>query len=92
MTRRPHNGTVRDGNGRIIPSATVEFVSQETGLPATIYAAQVGGVALSLGRTTSGADGSFTVWIDDDDYAMDALFDVTISKAGYASKAVTVLA
>ncbi len=91
MTRRPYNGVVRDGNGRIIPSATVTFNVNDTGLPATIYAAQVGGVALALGQTTSGTDGAFTVWIDDDDYALMALFDVVISKFGYASKTTTIM-
>lgn len=91
MTRRPYNGVVRDGNGRIIASATVAITVNETGLTATIYAAQTGGVALALGQTTSGTDGSFTVWIDDGDYILMTLFDVAISKAGYSTKSVTVM-
>ncbi len=85
MARRPISGIARDGEGNIVASATVALTVYSTGLAATCYSAQSGGSALSGGATTSGSDGSYTFWIEDSDYALISLFNVTISKTGYTS-------
>jgi hypothetical protein len=84
MSRRPYNDVVRDQFGNVLPGTTVTVAVHDTGLPATFYAAEVGGVALST--VTAGTDGSVSFWVDDADYAMDQTFDLSASLAGYSTK------
>ena len=86
MARYPHQGTTKDGNGRVISSATVTVFLADTSTPASIYAASAGGVAVNSvtsGADTSSAPGYFIFYVDRTDYAADQEFDITISKSGF---------
>lgn len=83
MARRPYSDCVSDQNGRALASATVTFTVYNGGAAATIYAAASGGSALAGGATTSGADGWFTIWIDDANHTEPTIFNRTVSKSGY---------
>lgn len=84
MARRPLNITIRDGQGVLIPSATVTVTVHATGGVATIYAAESGGVALAGGVATTDGYGSCTAWVDDGDYGLFTLFNVAATKMGYS--------
>jgi hypothetical protein len=86
MPRYPHQGTTKDGSGKLICSATVAVFLTGTATPANIYAASAGGVAVNSvtsGADTSSAPGYFVFWVDRSDYAFSQLFDITISKSGF---------
>ena len=83
MARRPISGVVRDGLGAIVASATVALAVYDGGAAATCYDAETGGSAISGGATTSGTNGAYTFWVDDSDYGLMTLFNVTASKSGY---------
>ena len=85
MARRPISGVVRDGVGNIVASSVVTLTVYSGGAAATCYAAESGGSALSGGSTTSGTDGSYTFWVDDDDHAVLTIFTVTASKTNYVT-------
>lgn len=92
MARRPISGIVRDGEGNIVASATVTLTVYSSGAAATCYAAQSGGSALSGGATTAGTNGAYSLWIDDGDYAVLSLFNVTSSKTGYTTRTTPIAA
>lgn len=92
MARRPISGTIRDGAGNIIASATVVLTVYTGGAAATCYAAQSGGSALTNGSTTAGADGTYSFWVDDGDHAVLTVFNVTASKTGYTTVVVPIAA
>ena len=71
-------GTVRDGEGRIVAGATISVFLAGLPTPASIYVASTGGTAVNL--VTSSSNGSFLFYVDDGDYATSQLFDVVISK------------
>jgi len=85
MARFPLYDVVRDGTGKVVSGATVAFKVHSTGATATVYASETGGTPLSGGQTTTGDDGLFIVWADSADYAVDDLFEVSISKIGYTT-------
>ncbi len=89
MPRYPHQGTTKDGSGKVICSATVAVFLASTSTPASIYTASAGGVAVNSvtsGADTSSAPGYFIFWVDRSDYAADQEFDITISKSGFNSQ------
>jgi hypothetical protein len=85
MSRRPFSDVVRDGVGRVMSGATVTINVYDTGLPAVIYAADSGGAALASGNVSTGSNGRFTCWIDDNDYPMISLFTAIATKAGHST-------
>jgi len=85
MSRYICQGTTRDGNGRVIISATVSVYLAGTSTAASIYTASSGGTAVNS-VTSSSTNGSFTFYVDGADYARTQLFDITVSKSGYETK------
>uniref|UniRef100_A0A6M3J6A5 Uncharacterized protein n=1 Tax=viral metagenome TaxID=1070528 RepID=A0A6M3J6A5_9ZZZZ len=83
MARYCKKGVARDGNGKIISSATVSFYLAGTTTVASVYAASAGGVAVN--SVASGTDGVFTAFFDDTDYYQSQLFKLVMSKSGYTS-------
>ena len=83
MARYCKKGVARDGNGKIISSATVSIYLAGTTTAASIYTASSGGVAVN--SVTSGTDGVFTAFFDDTDYYQSQLFKLVMSKTGYTS-------
>ena len=76
--RYPIHGTVRIGS-------TVTVYNQGTSTPATIYAASVGGGALSGGIVTPDAIGGVVFYMDEDTYRFPSFFDIVEVLAGYAT-------
>lgn len=86
MARYPHQGTTKDGGGRVICSASVAVFLTGTSTPASIYVASAGGTAVNSvtsGADTSSAPGYFIFYVDRTDYGADQEFDITISKSGF---------
>lgn len=85
MARRPISGVVRDGHGTIVSGASVALTVYSGGAAATCYDSESGGSAYAGGTTTSGTNGAYTFWVEDSDYAVLTLFNITTSKSGYTS-------
>lgn len=79
-----YQGVAKDGNGKIIPSATVSVYLAGTTTAADVYAASTGGAAVN--SVTCGTDGHFLFWVDDTEYSLVARFKIVISKANFISK------
>jgi hypothetical protein len=88
MARRPLNFVIRDVSGVIVSNAAVTIKVHLSGAVATIYAAENGGSALAGGQVITDSSGSSPVWIEDTDYDLLTLFDV--SSVGIATKTVNV--
>jgi len=87
MPRFIKNGTFKDGNGKAVLSGTVTVLLAGTSTGATIYAAASGGSAITGGIiTSSSTDGSFSFYVDDDDYGIHQLFDIKVSKTNLITK------
>lgn len=71
-------GIARDGNGNIVPSATITPFLYGTSTATSIYTTLTGATAVN--SVTAGADGSFTFYVDRFDYDRDQCFDIQISK------------
>jgi predicted enzyme related to lactoylglutathione lyase len=82
--RLKYAGTARDGNGRIIDSATVAVFLTGTSTVASVYTTLTGAVAVN--SVTSDSAGIFSFYHDAFDYDFDQRFDITISKTGFTSK------
>ncbi len=68
----------RDGNGNIVPSATITPFLYGTSTAVSIYTTLTGATAVN--STTAGDDGSFSFYVDRFDYDRDQCFDIQISK------------
>lgn len=86
MARYPLRGVIRDGNGKVVSSATVTVYESDTTTGATIYAAKTGGSAISSSQVSSDTNGNWICYVDSDDYPIVSLFDVVVSKSGYVSQ------
>jgi len=90
--RYKYQGTFKDGNGRVVGSATtsdgnpgVISVYEAGGVvPANVYATGVGGVAVNSVETDT--HGHFYFWVDDDDYDLSQTFKIILSHADFQSK------
>ena len=82
MARYAYNNTTVDQNGKILGGATVSLYLAGTTTPAKMYAASAGGTAV-YSMLSSNVNGSFTFYVDDGDYAIGQLFDITTTKANY---------
>ena len=80
---------VRDGCGNTLSGATVQVFDNDTTTPSTIYAAKTGGSALANGIIVTDAYGMAKIYVDDADYPLVSLFDVSISKESYSAITVT---
>ena len=77
-------GHAHDGNGKIIPSASVQiYQADTTTAPTNMWTVKSGGTAITTGQVTADADGYFIVYVDDGTYALGTEFDLLISKEGY---------
>ena len=82
MARYAYNNTTVDQNGKILGGATVSLYLAGTTTPAKMYAASAGGTAV-YSMLSSNVNGSFTFYVDDGDYAIGQLFDITTTKTNY---------
>lgn len=82
--RYPFQGTTKDGNGRIIQSATVTVYLAGVATLASVYAAATGGAAVN--SVTADTAGNFTFWVDDINYHYTQRFDVVISSPNHITK------
>ena len=83
MARYLLKGTARDGNGKIIASATISVYLAGTTTAASVYEAYSGGTAVN--SVTSSSDGTFSFYVDDTDYTGLQRFKCVIGKTGYTS-------
>jgi hypothetical protein len=83
VARFIYQNTARDGNGVMIPSATVSVYLAGTSTVASVYTAYAGGVAVN--SVTGSTDGTFKFYVDEADYATSQQFRIVIAKSGYTS-------
>lgn len=84
MSRHPVSGTCRDtATGQVRGSSTVSVYLAGGVVPASIYAAVSGGVAVN--SVISDTHGKFLFYIDELDYPITQLFKIVTSKTGYDS-------
>jgi hypothetical protein len=76
-----------DGNGKIIPSASIQvYVADTTTAPSSLYSAKTGGSAVTDGVfTADSSTARFTIYVDDGDYPLGSEFDVVVSKANFTT-------
>ncbi len=89
MPRYSYYGSTKDGNGRLVCSATVSVYLAGTSTLANVYEAAAGGAAVNSvnsGSATSSTPGYFIFWIDRANYLASQLFKIVISKAGFTSQ------
>lgn len=80
------NGWAADGNGKVIPSATITITLADTSTPPTnMYLAKTGGSAITDGATTTDTTGFAIVYVDDSDHPIGTEFDIVISKANFTT-------
>lgn len=79
-----YQGVAKDGNGKVIPSATVSVYLAGTTTPADVYAASSGGAAVN--SVTCGTDGHFLFWVDNGSYSPFQNFKIIISVANFIAK------
>lgn len=84
MSRYALQGTISDGNGAVVGSATVAVFLAGTSTVPTMYLAKTGGSPVTTVTTSS--LGYFKFYVDDADYPLVTLFDLSISKTGYVTQ------
>ena len=84
MARYLFNGVARDGNGKVMASATCKVFLAGTTTAADVYAASSGGTAVA--SVTSSSDGTFYFYVDDTTYYQSQQFKIRIEKSGYTTK------
>jgi hypothetical protein len=84
MARSIFQGIHRDGNGRVILSGVCSVYLAGTTTPASVYAAQAGGVAVNS-VTCSSTDGTFSFWVDEGDYSISQRFKIVLSHVNYTT-------
>jgi len=82
--RWKYAGTSRDGNGKVISGSTIVVTLADTSTIASIYTTSISTPAVNY--VTSSTDGTFVFYIDNSDYDIDQLFDISVSKSGYTTK------
>jgi hypothetical protein len=87
MPRYIHQGWWFDGNGKVVKSGTVTAYLAGTTTLASVYTASTGGVAVNS-VTASSTDGSWSLYVDTDEYARTQKFKFVFSHAGFTSKTV----
>ena len=81
-----YQNVVQDGRGNFVASASVTVTLAGGSTAASIYSAITGGAADADGVITSGADGTFAFYVDEDDYPHNQQFRIVWSKSGYTSE------
>ena len=82
--RSAKHGIYRDGNGKVVGGGTMSLFEAGSITAANFYAAASGGVTLTT--TTTGDDGTFVIYVDEDDYNTGQLFKIRLSKTNYLTK------
>lgn len=85
MARFIYQGTFKDQSGKIVPSGTISVYESGGTTAANVYTASSGGSAVNS-VTSDSTDGSFSFYVDTDDYSRDQKFRITLSKSNYKSK------
>jgi hypothetical protein len=85
MSRFPYKRTAVDGYSYINPNASILVNLTGTSTAAIIYESEAGSV-ISDSTVTSGSDGSYEFWVDEDDYAATQFFRTVVSKDGFTPK------
>lgn len=87
MSRYISQGWWFDGNGKIVKSGTVTVYLAGTSTLASIYTASSGGTAVNS-VSASATDGSWSFYVDTDDYTRTQKFKIVFSKSGFTSKTI----
>ena len=82
--RKQWSDFVTDQNGTVIPGALVSVYLAGTTTLAKIYATATGGAVVGSVLTT-GADGSYSFFVDSGDYGDQQMFKVVAVLAGYGA-------
>lgn len=78
-----YQGVSRDGNGRVIASATVTVYLANSSTLASVYTSLTSTTVVN--SVGSSSDGSFSFYHDRGDYDFDQLFKIVISRGGFTS-------
>ena len=81
-----YQNVVQDGRGNFVASATVTVSLAGGATKASIYAALTGGTVDADGIITTGTDGTFAFYVDEDDYPHSQQFRIVWSKSGFTSE------
>ena len=92
MARYKYQGTFKDGNGRVVGTATtsdgvagtISVYLAGTTTAASVYTASTGGVAVN--SVTTDTHGYFYFWVDHDDYTCSQQFKIVLSHSDFESK------
>lgn len=84
MARHIFQSVFKDGQGRIIPSATVSVYLAGTVTTANVYSAATGGSPVT--SVTTASDGSFAFYVSDSDFSLNQKFKITMTKTDFATK------
>ena len=82
MARFVHQAILRDGNGKSVKEATMTVYLAGATTAATIYESETGD-ELEDGQTTTGTNGTYSFWVDTDDYDTTQRFDIYGVKTNY---------
>ena len=81
-----YQSEVQDGRGNFVAGATVTVTRAGGTTKASIYSALTGGTVDSDGIITTGTDGTFAFYVDEDDYSHSQQFRIVWSKSGFTSE------
>ena len=81
-----YQNVVQDGRGNFVASATVTVTLAGGTTKASIYSALTGGTVDADGIITTGTDGTFAFYVDEDDYSHSQQFRIVWSKSGFTSE------
>lgn len=84
MSRYSLWGVISDGNGAAVASASVAIKLADTSTTPTMYDAKTSGSLVTSATTDS--KGYWIVYVDDSDYPLVTLFDITVSKTGHVTQ------
>ena len=89
MSRYKIREVIRDQQGNVVPSASVNLYLAGTETVATCYSAKSGGSTYATApQVTTGADGSFELYVSDGDYDHDQDFKLKITKTGFTDQTI----
>jgi len=81
-----YQSEVQDGRGNFVAGATVTVTLAGGTTKASIYSALTGGTVDADGIITTGTDGTFAFYVDEDDYSHSQQFRIVWSKSGFTSE------
>jgi hypothetical protein len=84
VARYSLQGVISDGNGAVVEGATVLIYLADTTTIPTMYTLKSGGSVVT--SATTDAKGYWLVYVDDSDYPLITLFDITVSKTGHVAQ------